>query len=302
MNDDFRKARFLANQAGSDTGSNSFASAEVSEPLRSSASPMNSVWWKWLATDSGTVTFDTGSSFDTIIAAYEGSSVDRLSLVSSNDDYQESSTSQLSFNAVAGNTYAIAVDGFENITGKVVLNYKLVPYPFRRPVNDMLENATLITELSSQWTGSNKGATGKANEPSHANSSAPLASVWWKWVANTTENVCFDTLGSDFNTTIAAYTRDNSGKLKEVASNDDFWGTSSLIWFNASAGQTYYLAVDGNHNAEGRIALSAKSFGQGAINEERIRQYSESYNLLEGMASYFKLWATQNWARRSIIV
>ena len=262
-NDDFQSGKFVFEQDGRVTGGNDFASAEINEPEHGAhASPTNSIWWKWLAADSGKATVDThGSDFDTVLAVYQGSSVQELSLVQSNDDHEETSTSQLSFDAQAGETYAIAVDGFENTTGQVVLNLKLVPAAVQTPSNDKIENAREITDFSQPVAGSNRGATGKANEPSHTAESRPLASVWWKWVSDRSSFVGFDTLGSSFDTTIAIYTKDEGGNLVTVASNDDFFGTTSLVWFKPSIGETYYLAVDGKKNGEGLIVLNPKAFG-----------------------------------------
>lgn len=56
------------------------------------------------------------------MAAYTGSSMSTLSLVANNDDANASVvTSQITFNAVAGVTYQIAVDGYGTSAGFIVL-------------------------------------------------------------------------------------------------------------------------------------------------------------------------------------
>ncbi len=72
------------------------------------------------------MTFDTfESDFDTVLGAYTGSAVNALTETARNDDDNVSGSSQsrISFEAVAGTTYYIAVDGFSGATGQIVLNY-----------------------------------------------------------------------------------------------------------------------------------------------------------------------------------
>jgi hypothetical protein len=83
---------------------------------------VQSVWWKWQAPNSGPVTISTaGSNFDTILAAYTGTTMATLALVANNDDFGGSITSQINFIATAGTVYQIAVDGYEFAAGSVNL-------------------------------------------------------------------------------------------------------------------------------------------------------------------------------------
>ncbi len=122
-NDNFANRIILTGNSGTSTGSNVGATSEVGEPTQSGTT--NSIWWSWTAPASGTVTFDTiGSNFDTYLYVYTGNYVSSLSLVASNDDIGSgSNTSRVSFNATAGATYHISVDGFSSNTGNVTLNY-----------------------------------------------------------------------------------------------------------------------------------------------------------------------------------
>ena len=72
-----------------------------------------------------------GSSFDTLLAIYTGSSVSNLTLAANDDDIDPADgilTSTASFNATAGQTYQIAVDGFDGASGQILLQIA----PFRR--------------------------------------------------------------------------------------------------------------------------------------------------------------------------
>ena len=62
--------------------------------------------------------------------------------------------------------------------------------------------------------------------------------------------------GTNFNTTLAAYTGNSVDALTEVAANDDACGTHSKISFTALAGTTYHVALDGKGAAVGSFTLS----------------------------------------------
>jgi hypothetical protein len=103
-------------------GHNINATAEPAEPYHWATTGWTSVWWTWVAPASGVVTFSTdGSNFDTIMAAYTGSTLSGLTLMANNDDYGGFSTSQISFYATAGVTYHIAVDGYGGWMGAILL-------------------------------------------------------------------------------------------------------------------------------------------------------------------------------------
>ena len=64
-----------------------------------------------------------GSSFDTTLGVYTGTTLGRLNTIASNDDDDTSDvlTSRVSFSAVAGQTYQISVDGYYGDSGTIVL-------------------------------------------------------------------------------------------------------------------------------------------------------------------------------------
>ena len=116
-------------------GTNVAASRESGEPVHAGANAINghSVWWKWTAPNSGSVTLTTlGSNYDSVLAVYTGASVSALSVVAANDDVQNGviRTSTVTFNVTGGTTYSIAVDGWgstaqsdqSTYTGAITLN------------------------------------------------------------------------------------------------------------------------------------------------------------------------------------
>ena len=120
-NDDFTNAVTLNGSTGSATGANVGATWETGEPNHGTAG--HSVWWAWAAPTSGPYRFDTsGSSFDTVLVAYTGSSVASLTEIAENDDSGGGVTSALEFHTVAGTVYYFMVDG-KSSPGAIALNW-----------------------------------------------------------------------------------------------------------------------------------------------------------------------------------
>jgi hypothetical protein len=114
------------------------------------------------------------------------------------------------------------------------------------PSNDAFADALRVA-APGDYTGTVEGATAEAGEPSHAGS-GPSQSVWFRYRARFTGKLSVDTIGSAFDTTLAAYTGDDVADLQEVASNDDdtLGGgpPRSQIRFTVRRGQTYMIALD----------------------------------------------------------
>lgn len=127
-NDNFVNAQVISGSLGSVSGSNVSASKEAGEPAHAGNTGGASVWYQWQAPATGSVTISTtGSSFDTLLGVYTGSSVGGLTTIASNDDenFPTILTSTVTFNTVSGTTYRIAVDGYGGASGNVTLNWNL---------------------------------------------------------------------------------------------------------------------------------------------------------------------------------
>jgi len=123
-NDDFANATVINADQGEITGNNEGATKEPGEPDIAGNSGGASIWYEWTPSSPGPETFTTfGSSFNTLLGVYTGDNVAGLTLVASNDDYGNTVTSSVTFNADAGTHYFIAVDGNNGATGIVVLNW-----------------------------------------------------------------------------------------------------------------------------------------------------------------------------------
>lgn len=121
-NDNLANAPLLTAETNFVTGTSEGATREPGEPNHGVGG--RSVWWSWTSPFTGSASIDTtGSTFDTLLAVYTGNSISNLQLVADNDDQGDFGvvTSFLVFRAIAGETYRIAVDGFEGASGSVNL-------------------------------------------------------------------------------------------------------------------------------------------------------------------------------------
>jgi hypothetical protein len=128
-NDAFANGIIITGGRGSTIGNNTHASYEEGEPYEDEASAGRTVWWRWTAPSDGIHVFHTaGSSFDTLLAVYTGTQLNQLSLVAYNDEAMGGSQSRVSFEAVAGQTYHLMVDGWGSQGfGRIVLSWLLFP-------------------------------------------------------------------------------------------------------------------------------------------------------------------------------
>ena len=249
-NNSFVNRTLINGTSATMTGTNVGATKETGEPNHAGNSGGKSVWWTWTAPSSGSVQIDTiGSNFDTIMGVYTGSSVSSLTTIASDDDSGGNYTSKVTFNAVSGTTYQIAVDGYNAASGNITLHVNLTTVT--APVNDNFANRTLISGTSATMTGTNVGATKESGEPNPVGNSGGK-SVWWTWTAPSSGSVQIDTIGSSFDTILGVYTGSTASSLTTIASDDDSGGNyTSKVTFNAVGGTTYQIAVDGYNYGSG---------------------------------------------------
>jgi hypothetical protein len=281
-NNNFANAQTVFDCAGSITGTNLNATRETGEPNHSpdNNGGAHSVWFQWQSPVSGNVTFTTaGSSYDTVLAVYTGTSVNALTVIGKNDDIPDvpgqphSVTSSVTFAASAGAVYRIAIDGYNNggsggDMGPLKLNWNVPscagPTPTPTPENDVFASSRVIVGCIGSTTGTNIGATKESSEPSHdppdTTSLSPNHTVWYQWQAPSNGSTTVTTAGSNFDTLLAVYTGNNVGALTQIAFNDDvnYAGgiLTSSVTFTASAGTIYEIAVDGWGGKVGLVRLN----------------------------------------------
>lgn len=253
-NDSFRNAREIALPSIT-TGTVIDATRERGEPPHSESTNRRTVWYRLRPRSAGPIALNTCSTtFDTVLAVYEGRSVRALNEVASNDDFCGSLGSRVSFDAVGGRTYRVAVSVFDDArVGRG--RFELVALRVRPARNDAFADAASI-RVGHRRTISTEAATAEADEPAHADSPA-AHSVWFRFAPSRSETVTLDTFASAFDTVVGVYRGDSVGALTEVASNDDGRGQSlaSRVRFRATAGETYLIAVDGFQDAAGDAVL-----------------------------------------------
>jgi len=139
-NDTFANAEALAPTGGSLTGTTTGTTGETGEPATFGAGTLNTQWYNWTAPATGLATFatcnttgNTTTNFDTTLGVYTGTAVNALTAVATNDDQgagcEETANpgsgwaAGLSFNATAGTTYHIQLDGYTSAVGNFTLNW-----------------------------------------------------------------------------------------------------------------------------------------------------------------------------------
>src|ERR1035437_10361062 len=130
------------------------------------------------------------------------------------------------------------------------------------PANDNFASASVISVGFNDWgavTGTNAGATFEPGEPAHAGTPA-VNSVWYSWTAPKDGTIYLDAFNSSFTARLAVYNGTTLSNLSVVAASDfnapnasipeeppgNVGGVGNLggARFRASAGTTYYIAVD----------------------------------------------------------
>jgi hypothetical protein len=232
-NDSFSGAQAIAGSVGSVLTSNADATKEVGEPNHAGNAGGASIWFRWTAPRNGRITLDTElGALDTLLAVYQGTSVSSLSLVAQDDDSGIGSTSKLTFLAVSGTVYSIAVDGFDAKVGTTELRW------VQNAENDNLSDAFPITGIGGTVTGTTEASTRETGEPSHGDPYG-YGSVWYSWIAPRAGRTSF--VWPNFNVrALGIYTGATVNTLTAVGKRTRF----GLV-LRTSAGTRYWIAVAG---------------------------------------------------------
>ena len=257
-NNGFAGATQFTGLTAATSGRNFSANKEAGEPNHAGNAGGQSVWYRWPATVTGPVTLTTaGSNFDTLLAVYTGASVSTLTAVASNDNDGALLTSRVTFDAVSGTTYRIAVDGKGGAAGSIEI-------ALNPAANDHFANALAMTSALDSGTGrhfgsttgSTRTATAQPTEPAHAGSPA-ATSIWFFWTATVTGDAAFNTEGSSFNTRLAVYTGGSLGALTPLGSSvSNGFSSPATVIVHCQSGTGYLIAVDG---AEGVVKLNLQA-------------------------------------------
>lgn len=207
-----------------------------------------------------TVTVSTcGSNFDTQLMIYAvNSCMDWVWLVNCNDDFC-STQSQVTFNATGGQLYTIVLEGYGSSWGNFVLNV----------------------------TGTSSGAQGNAQCPGYEITQVPYftyGATWcgnddvnpecrptqdgqdvhWYWVSPYNQAMRAKTCFINFDTILDVRFGGACPGTWSAGCNDDYFcgsdALASTVVFNAGAGATYYIHMDGYNGAEGMASLELEVY------------------------------------------
>ncbi len=216
----------------------------------------NNIWYRYTATCTGEVTVSLcGSSFDTMLAVYNGiscypSSNDLIDCDDDTCDRQSEST----FNVIAGSQYLIEVGGYESEAGPGVLSISCSVSPPPPVPNDNCQNAQSVgnvTNLSFNTTNATFDGPG---------SCMTSKNIWYRYTATCTGEVTVSLCGSSFDTMLAVYRGFNCypSTSSRVGCNDDACDRQSELTFSTTAGSQYLIEVGGYDNEFGQGVLSIK--------------------------------------------
>lgn len=276
-NDAWANATPLVGSLATATATNLIATKETGEPHHAGVVGGRSLWWRWTAPGNGVVTLNTydslswhpdnyGGPLDTVLAVYTGAAVNALTMVATNhDDVLFAPNSSLSFNAVSGRTYYIAVDtafiGDPLSQDFGVINLQLEQ--LTAPPNDMFSNRVALVGVPATATGTTVNATRETGEYSNPNIVGG-GSVWWSWTAPFTGRVIFTTEGSSIDTVLTVFRGVNFSVANLLGQNDfaKEGARYSRLILNVTSNSTYNISIEGQFGAQGEVALKILSTNQ----------------------------------------
>ena len=201
VNDRMTNAFKAAPAGGVYTGTNNWASLEPGEPRHAAVTNGDySVWWVWSSPVTTNVLVDTaGSAFNPALGVYTGTAVNQLTPVASSaDDTANKLKANVSFQALAGVTYRIAVAG-QNTNGVGAIRLRVAPgaTPDTRPPltsitspNREVFTSSEVISLSGIAKEPTDGDSGVSNVVIQVNSLPPTNAVgsypWANWSGTVT--------------------------------------------------------------------------------------------------------------------
>ncbi|BET66290.1 hypothetical protein ASA1KI_12080 [Opitutales bacterium ASA1] len=262
-NDDFADAIAIFGEDITVSGTILGATKEDGEPNPPFGGGPHSVWWKWTAPTSGTATVSSlAPEFGSDVEVYVGESVVALVRVPGRVPELENSWSaphRVTFSAVAGTTYAIAVIGSSEGAG--LGDYTLTLALVDAPANDRFVDRIPLFGENVTTTGNNASATRDIGEPIDATSQFG-ATVWWTWTAPRDGTLVLDAAGSVIDPRLRVFTGHGVEALELVAPGGHTphaqYGRETSV--RVVAGTAYHIAVDSGHFATftGPITLALR--------------------------------------------
>ncbi|MCX8154986.1 MAG: hypothetical protein N3J91_00820 [Verrucomicrobiae bacterium] len=276
-NDNWANAAPLSGSSVQVTATNLIATKEAGEPNHAGVAGGRSLWWRWTAPGNGVTTINTydslswhpdnsGAPLDTVLAVYTGTALNALTVVATNnDDVLFAPNSSVTFTAVVGRTYYIAVDT-ALVSDPPSLDFGVINLQLEQltaPPNDMFSNRLAIVGFPAVVTGTTVNATRETGEYSNP-SVVGGGSVWWSWTAPFTGRVIFTTEGSSIDTVLAVFRGVNFNVANLLGQNDfaKEGARYSRLMLNVTSNTTYNISVEGQYGAQGGVTLKILSTNQ----------------------------------------
>lgn len=227
------------------------------------------VWYYYQPDHAGTLEISTaGSNFDTILAVYTiGNGFlpsppgGNLNNVACNDD-AGGPTSFVSFPLTQWAQYYIQVGGKGGAAGNLRLHMQC--NPACPPSNDDFAGAQGVWvdafNPKGTWRVDTRAATVESGEPRPCGNIG--ATVWYSLYVGQDINVVADTVGSSFDTVLAAYGPATSflpsppGGLTPLGCNDNSSGAQSKLALHLSANTQYWFQAGGAGGASGDLVFN----------------------------------------------
>ena len=256
-NDNLAAATAIAAVPATESGDTTGASLEPGEP-QPCGSIGSTVWYTVTPSQDGTIIFDTfGSTYDTVLAVHQGTSMGSLVLRACNDD-STGLQSKVTVPVSAGVTYSIQVGGFVGQTGPLTLNLAA----FVPVAGDSFSSPHVFGDLPYSFSGATTQATDESAEPHPCGGIG--STLWFRYDATEPGLVSVTTAGSGYDSVLAVYSGSSLGSLALIDCNDDAgvypFHAQSMVGFTATPGTSYYIQAGGYAGSRGPLELRA-SFG-----------------------------------------
>jgi hypothetical protein len=245
-NDNFANAKVLRlgkNVKGNVNG----AGKQSGEPRHANSLATHSVWYRLRVKQAMTVAVNTcKASFDTVLAAYSGSSLRTLKVVQfNNDGCNNGGGSRLTFRARKGVTYRIAVVGFVDKG-----TFRVGAFKLSVPPNDYFADAVPVN-VGDSVSGTTVDATRELGEPRHRFNRAHTV---WFTLSVTAPTIVEVGAGCEADG-VTVYTGGSLTSLTPVSPTTD---VTCGVQFTAQPGVTYRIVVeDGGLGRAYRLTTAA---------------------------------------------
>jgi len=262
-NDDIASPIVISSLPYSNTQSTTGATTAGNDPSFAcvSGQKYNSVWYRYTAAASQTLTIDTfTSNYDTVLAVWTGSPGSLVSKAC-NDDIS-GFQSKVIVSVTAGVSYYIEIASYSSGGGTLTLN---ISGPGSG--NDDIVSPVVISSLPYSNSQSTASATTAGSDPVFACvTGQKYNSVWYRYTPSVSQSLTIDTFTSSYDTVLAVWTG-SSGSLVSGACNDDTSSLQSQLIVSVTAGVVYYIEIASFSAGGGTLVLHISGSDTGPSND-----------------------------------